>query len=523
MSHEAQYGTLVRAESSGGGTRHARHAPVVDNSARRRRPMDRSGSGGDGIANASRSVDGAARAAVDVEKRATPGTPAALDPAGQRRAAGRGARQDVPRSVHADWKPAPDRADPVAILVGQERGRDASLLSLRHGRMAASAFAFYRGGAAIMAADLAGTPDSGIRVQLSGDAHLLNFGAYAAPDRRLVFDLDDFDETCPGPWEWDVKRLAASLEIAARERRRGAADGRALVLAAVGGYRAKMRDLALRSDLDAWYDRIDVAQLLATVPSATERAAVQGVLTAAATRDNVHSFAKLTALVDGHRQFVDRPPTLERLPAGALRKRVTSVFERYPTSLADDQRVLLSRFRLVDVARKVVGVGSVGLAAYVGLYLGRDDDDPLVLQAKEAVVSVLEPAKGRPAIRHQGRRVVDGQRLMQAASDTFLGWADGSRGASYYVRQLADMRWSLDVARVSHSGMLLAARLCGQALARAHARSGDRIAIAGYLGSGDTFDRAIAAFASAYADRNALDLHALQAAIADGRLSATPG
>ncbi|HEY4753922.1 MAG TPA: DUF2252 domain-containing protein, partial [Candidatus Limnocylindrales bacterium] len=449
--------------------------------------MDSSASDGEGIASVSGDVDGAAPAAMVVEEPATADVPAALDPAGQRRAAGRDARQAVPRSAHADWKPAPDRADPVAILVGQERGRDASLLPMRHGRMAASAFAFYRGAAAIMAADLAGTPHSGIRVQLSGDAHLLNFGAYAAPDRRLVFDLDDFDETCPGPWEWDVKRLAASLEIAARERRRSAGDARALVLAATGGYRAKMRDLAQRSDLDAWYDRIDVAQLLANVPSATERAEVQGVLAAAATRDNVHSFAKLTALVGGQRQFVDRPPTLERLPAGALRKRVMSVFERYPASLADDQRVLLSRFRLVDVARKVVGIGSVGLAAYVGLYLGRDDDDPLVLQAKEAVVSVLEPPTGGPPFRHQGRRVVDGQRLMQATSDTFLGWADGPRGASYYVRQLADMKWSLDVARVPHSGMLLAARLCGQALARAHARSGDRIAIAGYLGSGDTF------------------------------------
>jgi uncharacterized protein (DUF2252 family) len=503
--------------------RPARDAPVVDNSARRRRPMDSSASHGEPTAGVTGHVDGAASASVAVEEPTAPGAPAANDPAGQRRAAGRDARQAAPRRIHADWKPGEDREDPVAILVAQERGRDASLLPLRHGRMAASAFAFYRGGAAIMAADLAGTPDSGIRVQLSGDAHLLNFGAYAAPDRRLVFDLDDFDETCAGPWEWDVKRLAASLEIAARERRRSAGDARALVLAAVGGYRTKMRDLAQRSDLDAWYDRIDVAQLLANVPSATERAAVQGVLAAAATRDNVHSFAKLTAVVDRQRQFVVRPPTLERLPDGTLRKRVMGVFERYPASLADDQRVLLSRFRLVDVARKVVGVGSVGLAAYVGLYLGNDDDDPLVLQAKEAVASVLEPPSGRPASHHQGRRVVDGQRLMQAASDTFLGWADGPRGASYYVRQLADMKWSLDAAGVSHSGMLLTARLCGQALARAHARSGDRISIAGYLGSSDAFDRAIAAFASAYADRNALDLHAFQAAIADGRLSATPG
>jgi uncharacterized protein (DUF2252 family) len=444
--------------------------------------------------------------------------PDAMSPAERRHAVGRAARQAVPRSVHGLWTPAPDRADPIETIVGAERGREASLLALRHARMASSPFAFFRGAAAVMAADLASTPVSGITVQLSGDAHLLNFGAYAAPDRRIVFDLDDFDETHPGPWEWDVKRLAASLVVMARERHLSADSGRRLALAASRGYRAKMRELAGLSDLDAWYARIDVAQLVRSVPGGIERAEVRDVLAAATTRDNVHSFSRLTERVAGHRRFVDRPPTLERLPEGVVRRRVVRLLERYPASLADDQRELLSRFRLVDVARKVVGIGSVGLAAFVALYLGRDDDDPLVLQVKEARESVLAPYLPRPTVRDQGHRVVAGQRLMQASSDAFLGWAGGDRGRFFYVRQLADMKWSLDVAGVPPRGLALFARLCGQALARAHARSGDRIAIHGYLGSGDAFDRAMAAFAEAYADRNTLDHHAFQAAIAAGRV-----
>ena len=447
----------------------------------------------------------------------------AMPQAERRHAAGRAARRIAPRSAHGLWTPAPDRSDPVETLVGAERGRDAALLALRHARMAASPFAFYRGAAALMASDLAPTPVSGITVQLSGDAHLLNFGAYAAPDRRIVFDLDDFDESHPGPWEWDVKRLAASLVIVARERRSSRAAARRLPFAAAEGYRTKMRELARLSDLDAWYARIDVAQLLRSVPSGIERTEVRDVLAAAATRDNVHSFARLTELVDGHRRFVDRPPTLERLPEGAVRRRVFALLRRYPASLADDQRELLSRFRLVDVARKVVGIGSVGLAAYVALYLGRDDDDPLVLQVKEAAPSILAPYLPGRAVRDQGHRVVAGQRLMQASGDVFLGWAGGDRGRSYYVRQLADMKWSLDVAGVPPRGLALFARLCGQALARAHARSGDRIAIDGYLGAGDAFDRAIAAFAEAYADRNALDHHAFQAAVAGGRVRVAHG
>jgi uncharacterized protein (DUF2252 family) len=440
----------------------------------------------------------------------------------RRRAVGRDARQAVPRHVHADWMPSPDREDPVAILARAAAARDRSLLPLRHGRMAASPFAFFRGAAAIMAADLADTPTSGIPVQLSGDAHLLNFGAYAAPDRRIVFDLDDFDETHPGPWEWDVKRLAASVVVAARERRLGASDARHLALVAVAGYRRRMRELADSTDLDTWYARIDVAQLLRTVPGGAQRAEVRGLLAAAATRDNVHSFARLTALVDGRRQFLDRPPTLGRLPDGAVRRRVVRILERYPASLSEDRRELLARFRLVDVASKVVGIGSVGLAAYIALYLGRDDDDPLVLQVKAARPSVLAVHVTRPAHADQGHRVVAGQRLMQAAGDDFLGWAPGPRGSSYYVRQLADMKWSLDLAGVPAKGLALFASLCGAALARAHARSGDRIAIAGYLGGGDQFDRAVAAFADAYADRNGLDHHAFQAAIASGRVRAAP-
>ena len=472
------------------------------------------GSGRDGT-----EAEGRGGRAGDARATAADGRP----PAEAREAAGRAAREAVPRSAHAAWSPDPDRPDPVAAVVRAEKGRDPSLLALRHGRMAASPFAFFRGAAAVMAADLAATPVTGIRVQLGGDAHLLNFGAYAAPDRRLVFDLDDFDETHPGPWEWDLKRLAASLVVAGRDRRLRASDTRSLAMAAVGGYRAKMRELAALSDLDTWYARIDVEGLVRKVPSGVERDEVRGVLAAAATRDNVHSFARLTALVDGRRQFVDRPPTLERLPEGAERERMVRILERYPASLADDQQELLSRYRLVDVARKTVGVGSVGLAACVALYLGRDDDDPLVLQVKEARPSVLAAHLAGAPTADEGHRVVAGQRLMQAASDTFLGWARGSHGTSYYVRQLADMKWSLDLAGTPPKGLALFARLCGQALARAHARSGDRLAIAGYLGSGDAFDRAVAAFAEAYADRNALDHHAFQAAVAEGRLQAAPG
>ncbi len=405
----------------------------------------------------------------------------------------------------------------------QEAGRDPALLPLRHGRMAASPFAFYRGAAAIMAADLAGSPQSGIRVQLSGDAHLLNFGAYAAPDRRLVFDLNDFDETYPGPWEWDVKRLAASLVIAMRDLGGTAADGRDLVLVAVRGYRAKMRELAALSDLDTWYSRIDVEQLLTQVPAGLERAEVKSVLAAAATRDNVRSYRHLTAAVDGQRRLVDRPPLLVRVTDPATERRVRAILAHYPDSLTSDQRELLSRYRLVDVAHKVVGVGSVGLAAFVALYLGRDDDDPLFLQVKEARASVLAehlPGDLDPA---HGRRVVDGQRLMQATSDILLGWAAGPRGSQYYVRQLSDMKWSMDLAQVPRGGLALLARLCGEALARAHARSGDRIAIAGYLGSSDQFDRALAAFAATYADQNKRDHAALVAAIADGRIATAPG
>ena len=441
----------------------------------------------------------------------------------QRLAIGRTARRAAPRRVHANWTPSPDRADPVSLLLRQEQGRDPALLPLRHGRMASSPFAFYRGAAALMAADLAGTPTSGIRVQISGDAHLLNFGAYAAPDRRLVFDLNDFDETHPGPWEWDVKRLAASLVVAARDRRLSIDDARVLALAALAGYRTQIHALAGMADLDVWYSRIDVAQLMTSVPSGILQAEMKQVLTAAATRDNVHSFAHLTAQVDGQREFIDRPPLLVRLPEGPTRRRVLAMLGRYPASLADDQRELLSRYRLVDVARKVVGVGSVGLAAYVALYLGRDDDDPLILQVKEARASVLADYLPGARFLNQGHRVVAGQRLMQATSDTFLGWLSGPRGTFYYVRQLADMKWSLDIAAVPFKGLKLYAQLCGQALARAHARSGDRIAIDGYLGPGAAFDRAVLAFAEAYADRNALDHHAFQDAIAEGRLAAAPG
>jgi uncharacterized protein (DUF2252 family) len=447
-------------------------------------------------------------------------------PVDVRLAVGRAARTAVPRSAHADWVPAPDRASPVDILERQAASRDPSLVPIRYGRMASSPFAFYRGAAAVMAADLAGTPVSGIRTQVCGDAHLMNFGAFAAPDRRLMFDLNDFDETLPGPWEWDVKRLAASLVIACRDRADKPADTRRVVMGALAGYRTSLLALAERTDLDVWYSRLEVQQLLAQVPAGIERDEVKGVLQAAATRDNVRSFRRLTEMVDGQRRFVERPPLLERVTDPDTERRLQAILDAYPASLTDGHRALFSRYRLVDLARKVVGVGSVGLAAYVALYLGRDDDDPLFLQVKEAQASVLAEHLHDPDVLpdpEHGHRVVAGQELMQAATDILLGWAKGLQGRRYYVRQLSDMKWSLDLERIDVTGLALYARLCGESLARAHARSGDRLAIAGYLGSGDQFDRAVAAFAEVYADQNARDHQALVDAIGSGRITAAPG
>ncbi len=452
--------------------------------------------------------------------------------AAERGAAGKAARADAPRSSHGAWVPAEDREDPIAILDRQAEDRVPDLVPIRNGRMAASPFAFFRGAAAVMAADLARTPVSGLRVQACGDAHLSNFGAFAAPDRRLVFDLNDFDETLPGPWEWDVKRLAASFAIAGRESGLKRKQRREAILAAARTYRDSMRAFASLRNLEVWYARLDVEAVLGQVEDAAPKdlKRVRRGIGKARSKDSLRALEKLTETVDGELRFRSEPPLLvpgEELvgdesgidPAALVDK----VLGAYRESLAPDRRHLLDGYRFRQIARKVVGVGSVGTRAWVVLLTGVDDDDPLFLQAKEAQASVLEPYAGVGRFRNHGRRVVEGQRLMQASSDIFLGWcpAAGLEGErDFYVRQLWDWKRSADVERLSPSGLGVYARMCGWTLARAHSRSGDRIAIAAYLGAGDSFDDAIADFAEAYADCNERDHEAMLAAIDSGRVEA---
>ncbi|NUP42518.1 MAG: DUF2252 domain-containing protein [Streptomyces sp.] len=434
---------------------------------------------------------------------------------------GKAARRRVARSAHAGWVAPVDRADPVAVLERQGRDRLPELLPIRYGRMAASPFAFLRGSAAVMAADLASRPHTGLTVQLCGDAHLLNFGLYASPERTLLFDLNDFDETFPGPFEWDVERLAASVAVAGRANGHAEAKVRRATLEAVAAYRTAVRRLAGRGELDVWYERIDADSLLPLVRSAGRRRQVASSLTWARRRTSLQALGKLTEVVDGRRRIIHDPPLLE--PAGAsdtasLRK----IFSDYRSTLSEERRLLLDRYRFVDAARKVVGVGSVGLRCFVVLLTGRDQSDPLFLQIKEARKSVWEQHLPHGPYVHPGHRVVAGQRLLQAASDIFLGWMSGPQGRAFYWRQLRDMKGSADVAGMSPADLLGYARLCGTALARAHARSGDRIAIAAYLGGADTFEQAVADFALAYADQTAADHAALGAAIAAGVVAAAP-
>ena len=436
------------------------------------------------------------------------------------------------RSSHAGWEPSPDREDPVAILERQARSRVQELLPIRYGRMSASAFAFYRGAAAVMAADLAQTPVSGLQVQVCGDAHLSNFGAFAAPDRRLVFDLNDFDESLPGPWEWDVKRLAASFAIAGRENGLGRKQRLETLLTVTGTYRESMREFASQRNLEVWYARLDLEKAMGEVegedPKALKRA--RKGIAKALSKDSLRALEKLTEEVDGELRFRSEPPLLvpaeELLPAGEsrdLREIILNVLDVYRETLPGDRQHLLEGYEFQRIARKVVGVGSVGTRAWVILLTGGDDRDPLFLQAKEAGASVLEPYAGASRFRNHGRRVVEGQRLMQAAGDIFLGWcrAEGIEGQrDFYVRQLWDWKRSAEIERLTPRGFELYARICGWTLARAHARSGDRVALAAYLGGGDSFEEAIAKFAESYADQNERDHEALVAAIDSGRVEA---
>ncbi|HSL59501.1 MAG TPA: DUF2252 domain-containing protein [Acidimicrobiales bacterium] len=445
------------------------------------------------------------------------------------RAVGRAARQAAPRRTLADWTPPPDRPDPVAVLREQDERREAGLVPIRHGRMDAGPFAFYRGGAAIMAADLAGVPTSGLTAQLCGDAHLSNFGVYASPDRRLVFDINDFDETCLGPWEWDLARLAASFEIAGRHRGLPAGQRADAVRAVATTYRDAMAGFAQIGLLDTWYARLEADDIaaLAHDRSTTVGRRVEQALGKARSRTSLHALRKLTETVDGRLRFRWDPPLLVPLAsvvgdrADEVAEGVRRTYVDYLGTLPDSRRTLLERYRPVDVAHKVVGVGSVGLRAFVMLLEGRHDHDALLLQAKEASASVLEQHLSPSLYTHGGQRVVEGQLSIQSASDIFLGWSsslDGER--HYYWRQLRDMKGGADVDTMRARGLQTFARLCGWTLARSHARTGSPVAIAAYLGKGDSFGRALAEFATRYADQNERDFERHRAAIHDGELEA---
>jgi uncharacterized protein (DUF2252 family) len=446
---------------------------------------------------------------------------------------GKAMRATVPRRAHAAWEPSSRRADPVDLLRSQDATRVPELVPIRYGRMLASPFAFFRGAALIMAADLAVTPSCGWPVQLCGDAHLSNFGLFGTPERRLAFDLNDFDETHPGPWEWDVKRLAASVVIAGRERGFSATHRRRVVLDTVASYRTAIRQFAGMGALSVWYALLDSEALFARYRSELDRQAVKrtsAILAKARTRDSLQAFAKLTHKVDGEPRIISDPPLIvpiEELVPNAeheqLRGSLNAMYRGYLETLAPERRRLLGHYRLVHFARKVVGVGSVGTRAWIALCIGDEAGDPLFLQLKQAEPSVLEPFSGPSGYDNPAERIVRGQRLMQAAGDIFLGWQHADAAGDFYVRQLRDWKGSADIQRMNPSAMRAHGRMCGWTLARAHSRSGDRVAIAGYLGSGEAFDEAIATFAEAYADQNERDYRALADAAKTGRVAASPG
>jgi uncharacterized protein (DUF2252 family) len=456
----------------------------------------------------------------------------------ERVARGKAARAEVPRSSHASFEPAPHRADPVRVLERQAQTRVPELVPIRYGRMLVSAFTFYRGAAMIMAGDLAATPRSGLTVQCCGDAHLSNFGVFASPERRLMFDLNDFDETLPGPWEWDVKRLAVSMLIAAQDNGFAVSDQEQVVLDTVASYRTAMAGFAGMNNLDVWYSHLDIEAALGELGSQLKPAQVkrtEKALAKARTKDSMSAFSKLTHVVDGEARILAEPPLIvpiHDLAQGAEREdmfeSLRELMRSYRQTLEYDRRVLLEEFQLTDIARKVVGVGSVGTRAWIALMLGRDGQDPLFLQLKEAEASVLEEFLGPSQFANHGERVVTGQRLMQASSDIFLGWlhvAEGIDGGDrdFYARQLKDWKGSAEIEQMKPSGLAAYGRLCGWTLARAHARSGDRIAIAAYLGKGTVFDRAIVEFSQAYAEQNERDYRALAAAVKSGRIIAETG
>jgi uncharacterized protein (DUF2252 family) len=455
----------------------------------------------------------------------------------ERAAQGKAARAEVPRSSHAGWEPPSVRRDPVAILEDQSLTRVPELVPIRYGRMLVSPFTFYRGAAAIMAADLAPLARTGLQTQLCGDAHLSNFGTFAAPDRQLIFGVNDFDETLPGPFEWDVKRLVASFAVAGRDRGFSAAQRHPINLAVVRAYRAAMRKFAQMRTLEVFYERLDIEDLArqwGAQAGREQRKRFERNLAKARSKDSLRAVGKLTTLVDGELRIISDPPLITPIedlltPAesDAFEATVRQAIRDYRRTLLGDRRRLLERFHYQHAARKVVGVGSVGTRAWIVLLLGNDDADPLFLQLKEAQPSVLEPYLGHSRYRQHGQRVVEGQRLMQAASDILLGWirATGIDGAErdFYLRQLWDGKGSALVELMEPDALKLYAEVCGWTLARAHARSGDPVAIGSYLGGGDVFDHALADFAEAYADQNERDYAALRAAADVGRVAVESG
>ena len=456
----------------------------------------------------------------------------------ERIARGKAARAEVPRASHATFEPATSRPDPLELLERQAATRVPELVPIRYGRMLVSPFTFYRGAALIMAQDLAGTPRSGLSVQCCGDAHLSNFGVFASPERKLVFDANDFDETLPGPWEWDVKRLAVSMLIAAINNGYSRKEQDRIVLDTVARYRTAMADFAGMKNLDVWYAHLDIEDVLQEYASQFKPKLVKRAdktLAKARTKDSMTAFSKLTHVVDGKVRIVDQSPLIVPIDQlvdsarhGELFEGLHELLRAYRGTLEFDRRVLLEQFELADFARKVVGVGSVGTRAWIALMLGRDGQDPLFLQMKEAEASVLDEFVGPSEFSNHGERVVVGQRLMQASSDIFLGWVhvdSGIDGKSrdFYGRQLKDWKGSAEIEQMVPKAMATYGKLCGWTLARAHARSGDRVAIAAYLGNGDAFDRAILEFSNAYAEQNQRDYERLTSAVASGELVAQAG
>jgi uncharacterized protein (DUF2252 family) len=466
-----------------------------------------------------------------------------------RKAHGKDSRDQAPLSSHEGWTPAADRPDPVALLEEQDATREPDLVPVRHGRMMVSPFTFYRGAAKIMAADLKDTPRAGLTAQLCGDAHLSNFGVFASPERNLLFDLNDFDETLPGPFEYDVKRMSASFTIAARNNGFTKAKGRDATLASVSAYRTAMAEFAQMGTMDVWYAHLSEQQLMAAIESFAaaqkeadkkEKKAAKAEVKAAKkaaqkarTRDSMQALSKLGELVDGRYRIVSQPPII--VPArdfqaaygmslDEVQEAVHEQFRAYRSTLPDDRRHLLERFEIIDMARKVVGVGSVGTRAFIVLLQGRDQSDPLFLQVKEATASVLEDHLPKSRYKQHGERVVQGQRMMQAVSDIYLGWTKGYQDNRFlYWRQLRDMKGSAVIESMTPAALSFYAQQCGWTLARAHARSGDPIAIAAYLGKEDVFDRSVTDFSERYADQNEQDYQAFIAAIRSGRLEAVEG